>query len=344
MTETYFPFADNNGDRVYSDADFAKYYSNFFSTGVISTIGQALAVTVTSSTTVQVGTGAASIQGRQYNNDAPISFTIPTTSPTVTTAGVVVIRLNYAGRTINAFYKDANTDGLNLVQDSNYYEIALAQVQVGPSGISGLVDMRSYVQPILSPVDLTTTLQTFQTNLQNFLGTIQGILTGDVAGNLAQEITTINSNMQNFVDLVSDQTINGEKTFADDVTFSENVTFDGNVSFSGNILALMTSSESWSTTFKGLTFVFYRVGLSINFTVSGSASSTINAGESFQLNYPIFRSENLAYYQNSYGSNFYRLLSGDTDAKNFSIQNQIGSGTPVRGGGSMLIDYRKITS
>jgi hypothetical protein len=129
MAQWAFPFADNNGDRVYSDADFALFYDNLFTNGVIATIGNALRVTesATSGMRVIVKSGAAILNGRQYLNSEDVAINVPVASTTQNRTDSVILRLDIPARDITLAYKQGDT---TVRQDEEIYELQLATINV----------------------------------------------------------------------------------------------------------------------------------------------------------------------------------------------------------------------
>lgn len=96
---------------------------------------------------ITVASGAAWVNGQFYHNDALITLTIPT--PTSgTTGGRIVLRIDYAARTIRVV-RNSNSDGNSaipgLTQNSSTWEISLATFTVTTSGAIAMTDTRTYV-------------------------------------------------------------------------------------------------------------------------------------------------------------------------------------------------------
>lgn len=135
MAQWAFPFADNNGDRVYSDADFALFYDNLFTNGVIATIGNALRVTesATSGMRVIVKSGAAILNGRQYLNSEDVAINVPVASTTQNRTDSVILRLDIPARDITLAYKQGDT---TVRQDEEIYELQLATISVDSNTVN----------------------------------------------------------------------------------------------------------------------------------------------------------------------------------------------------------------
>ena len=129
MGEWAFPFADVDGDRMYSDTDFSTFYAHLFTNGVFATVGTALQIRESASLgmRIRVGSGGATINGRQYLNTEESEMTIPIASALQDREDSVVIRLNLSDRTMKLFYKQAD---VSVVRTDTTYEMQLARIKV----------------------------------------------------------------------------------------------------------------------------------------------------------------------------------------------------------------------
>lgn len=149
MAQWSFPFPDVGGDRMYSDDDFAKYYSFLYNTGVFMPVGDALLVksSPTQGMRVIISMGAAGINGRFYFNSADLALDVPVASTTQDRIDSVVLRLDMAARMVTLAYK---TNSTTVVRTDLVYELQLARVGVkrNASGITSadIEDMRANQQ------------------------------------------------------------------------------------------------------------------------------------------------------------------------------------------------------
>lgn len=233
MAQWVFPFPDNNGDRVYSDADFALFYANLFTNGVIATIGDALRVTesATGGMRVVVKSGAAIMNGRQYYNTDDIAINVPVASTTQNRTDSVILRLDVPARDITLAYKQGDT---SVQQDEEVYELQLATINVGANtvnifnnnitdkrsdesvcgystpyeelSVSGLEQQyQSMLQQIFdefsanadnNQLDLEQLLTDQQTLFQTWLSGLQDELDSNQAGNLQNQINQLTADNQ----------------------------------------------------------------------------------------------------------------------------------------------------
>lgn len=128
-TEWAFPFADNNGDRVYSDADFAKFFSAWFVNGVFINVGSGLQLldSVAGGMRITLKSGAANINGRVYYLNTDTDFTVPVASPVQDRTDSVTVKLDLTNRTMNVIYKQGDT---SVTRNNSVYELQLATIFV----------------------------------------------------------------------------------------------------------------------------------------------------------------------------------------------------------------------
>ena len=157
MTEWSFPFADNKGDRAYSDADFAKFFSVWFANGVFINVGSGLKVSGSiNGMNLTLKKGAANINGRVYYLNDDQAFSVPVASNSQDRIDSIVIRLDLASRVINAVYKQSDT---TVTRNDNVTELQIAKILVPKSSTvveeSNITDMRSNetVCGLASPTD-----------------------------------------------------------------------------------------------------------------------------------------------------------------------------------------------
>lgn len=157
MTEWSFPFADNKGDRAYSDKDFAKFFSAWFANGVFINVGGGLKVLrSTNGMNVTLKNGAANINGRVYYLNDNQAFSVPVASNSQDRTDSIVIRLDLASRVIKAVYKQSDT---TVTRNDNVTELQIAKILVPRSSTSVLESNISDMRPddtvcgLASPTD-----------------------------------------------------------------------------------------------------------------------------------------------------------------------------------------------
>lgn len=135
MAQWSFPFADNNGDRVYNDGDFSLFYENLFKSGVVATVGNALRITQQTGGGMQivVKSGAAILRGRQYYNTEDLAVNVPVASATQDRVDSVVVRLDLGSRAITLAYKQGD---VNVQRDESVFELQLATINIGRNTVN----------------------------------------------------------------------------------------------------------------------------------------------------------------------------------------------------------------
>lgn len=129
MAEFMFPFLSVGGDRSYTDTDFATFYHNLLTNGVIATVKDKLRVKETTEPgmRVEVLSGAVLIQGRQYLTTEPLILNVTPGSSTADRVDSIVAQLDMLERKIKIIYKQGSTD---LRRDENYWEMQLSIINV----------------------------------------------------------------------------------------------------------------------------------------------------------------------------------------------------------------------
>lgn len=242
MTQWYFPFADNNGDRTYNDADFAKFFSSLFTTGIFANVGDALQVTQSSSLgmRVTIGSGAAIINGRQYFNTEATSLDIAPASALQDRLDKIFVRLDLAARTIGIVYNQGNREP---ERTELVYELQIAAISVKQNATnihnSDINDTRSdsnyagYSSPFEKvPVDglvsqyedkLNSFYLDSQSDFQTWFTNLQDQLDDNQAANLQHQIDTLTAaldtkaNDSDVLHTTGDESFQGNKTFTNGV-------------------------------------------------------------------------------------------------------------------------------
>ncbi|KAB2337661.1 hypothetical protein F7731_08695 [Cytobacillus depressus] len=238
-------FNSVNGDRRYKAQDFASYFAMFIANGVFPNPSNGFQVMANNIMTVSLKAGKAWINGYFTTNDSDYNLSIDVADGVLNRIDRIVLQLNYFNREIIPVVKKGTFASTpvapTLKRDADAYEIALADIYVG-KGItsitqSNIADLRlntslcGIVHGTVQQVDTTTLFNQYQSWFGEFttakqadfvawLATLQDILSGDVAANLASRIQsleqTINSHLEHFTQL-KEQVENMELT-AENVT------------------------------------------------------------------------------------------------------------------------------
>lgn len=235
MAELMFPFLDVEGDREYTDTDFATFYHNVFTNGVIATVRDKLRVRETAEPgmRVEVLSGAVWIQGRQYLTTEPLLLNVTPGSSTADRVDSIVAQLDMLERKIKILYKQGSTD---LRRDENYWEMQLAKINVprnatavfnshivdtradltvcGYSKLQGNLDVEGLEQQYRSlleqaynefgqsaadnEIDLQQLLTDQQSLFQEWFSSLQDELDANQVANLQQQIYMLTPTRQTF--------------------------------------------------------------------------------------------------------------------------------------------------
>lgn len=135
MAQKYFPMLSIDGDRAYSDKDFAEYYKMLFQDGVAIAAGDALKIKESASGGMRVvlSGGMAIMQGFQYINTDDLTVTVPVASTTQDRTDSVVIRHDTNAREIFVAVKkgDVTVERTDLV-----WELQLATIIVPRNAVN----------------------------------------------------------------------------------------------------------------------------------------------------------------------------------------------------------------
>lgn len=217
MEESSF-FNDVDGDKVYYAEDFAEYFIPFFTNGIFNNGCQVLGNT--NDMAVNLSTGRAFIEGHRYRNKQVKTLTIDNADGVLNRIDNIVIRLDLTNRNITAqVIKGAFSDNPvapNLVRTSTIYDLRIAKISI-PAGTTEITqdlitDTRFTTTDcgnVISTVQTADTEDLFiqiQTIFDKFISDntnefdtwfehVKGQLSTDTAGNLQNQIDTINNKL-----------------------------------------------------------------------------------------------------------------------------------------------------
>lgn len=206
--EKYFPFNSVNKDRVCDATDIARYISQYFTNGIFN---NGLKVKSNNNMTVNVSVGSANINGYEYSLlDEEKTLDISTPDSTLSRIDSVIVRLDKSNRQITVQILEGSyatePSQPTLVRNNNIYDLRLANILVstGTTRITEdlITDTRftsdcgNVVQAVQS-LDTSNIFSQYQTAWDNWFKTVQDTLDENVAGNLQNQINTINTNIDN---------------------------------------------------------------------------------------------------------------------------------------------------
>lgn len=212
MAEFYFPFTSVEGDRAYSATDFATYYHNIFTSGVIATVREKLRVTEDTNVgmRVRVMDGAIFIQGRLYLLTESITVNITPGSSTADRTDSIVVQLDTLGREIKVVYKQGST---TLQRDENIWEMQLATIFVPRNATSvynsQITDKRSDLtvcgySKLQGNLDVSGMEQQYQSLLEQLINDFEQFASTN-QGNLEQLLTDQQTLFQTWLSGLQDE-------------------------------------------------------------------------------------------------------------------------------------------
>ncbi|MGB4610917.1 MAG: hypothetical protein WBH77_09895 [Saccharofermentanales bacterium] len=208
MAEKYFPMLSIDGDRAYSDKDFANFFTMIFRDGVFISSGQGLRVRANPSggMSVLIGTGQALLRGYQYANTTEMNVSIGVASSMQNRTDSIVIQHNVANREIKIVVKQGD---ITVERSDGIWELQLARIYVPKNTSSITADLitdrraESSVCGYSTPfeeVSIAGIEEQYTALFDAWFQNLQDQLDDNQAGNLQNQITnlsaTVNSNKE----------------------------------------------------------------------------------------------------------------------------------------------------
>lgn len=199
-------FNSVNGDRKYQASDFAAFFNSLLTNGVFPNPSTNLQIISNNNMTVTLKSGKAWINGYCYINDSDLILPITTADGVLNRIDRVVIQYNTVNRAINAVVKKgvfASTPvAPTLKRDADAYELGIADISIN-AGATSIVqanitdlrqnqDMCGIVNSLIT-ADTKTLFAQFTDSFNTWFNNIKNTLGSDVAGNLQNEINTLNT-------------------------------------------------------------------------------------------------------------------------------------------------------
>ena len=200
--------SDPNGDRAVSDSDIREVFKAVWSNGVttVKADGSDMQVQAVGGMKVKVMPGGCVIEGALGRNTREEMINIAQAHPSLKRIDRIVVRLDLSDSVRNMLiYKKEGTPSTtpiapNLVQQPNYYELALADIYVG----AGATDITSAVILDQRPDRELCgfVLPAFPTNFgleaitDRWQSILEGAISGTAAGSLQNSIEKLKSDIQ----------------------------------------------------------------------------------------------------------------------------------------------------
>lgn len=223
--------SDPNGDRAVSDSDIREVFKAVWSNGVttVKADGSDMQVQAVGGMKVKVMPGGCVIEGALGRNTREETINIAQAHPSLKRIDRIVVRLDLSDSVRNMLiYKKEGTPSTtpiapNLVQQPNYYELALADIYVG----AGATDITSAVILDQRPDRELCgfVLPAFPTNFgleaitDRWQSILEGAISGTAAGSLQNAIEKLKGDIQSARVGVSDVHINNASLEAELVAY-----------------------------------------------------------------------------------------------------------------------------
>lgn len=224
MAEKSSFFTSLNGDRKYKSSDFAEYFSTFIGNGVFPNPSTNLLVTANGDMTINLSPGFAWINGYMYHNTDNLTLTVEHADSALKRIDRVVLRCDFINREIRAYIKKgifaSNPIAPDLERGVNAYELSISDILVENGVISiqqskitdtrldesvcGIVTqtvreietaelyrkLQGYIDERGQDVQywMETATTQWEIDFNTWFENIKDILSGDVAGELANRI------------------------------------------------------------------------------------------------------------------------------------------------------------
>lgn len=189
-------------DRVYLAREFANYFALFVKNGVFGSPTNQLRVSPGNGLSISVAPGNAFIKGMWYNNSSMKNIVIVPNYTSSNRVDTVRVRMSDLTRTITA---EVFTGDADLVRGEDVFDLQIATVTVKPGAESitaaDIADTRpnenvcGFVTQLLRAETTNDLFAQFQAQFDQWFATVQESLSGDVAGNLQNQIDAIETDV-----------------------------------------------------------------------------------------------------------------------------------------------------
>ncbi|MCM1052446.1 MAG: hypothetical protein NC483_00490 [Ruminococcus sp.] len=207
-------FNDINGDRVYFAEDVARKLRDYFTNGIFN--NGCMVLGENDDMSVNVDIGSANINGYSYHNDSKRLLLIDNADGVLNRIDNVVLRLDLTSREIisKVIKGEFATEPVapDLVRSATIYDLRIAKINI-PAGTTtitqDLIEDTRFINSdcgnVICSVETPNTEELYaqlyakaeklikdsQKNFEDWFNTIKNTLDGDVAGNLANQITLV---------------------------------------------------------------------------------------------------------------------------------------------------------
>ena len=227
-------FNSINGDRKYDARWFAKYFASFIGNGVFPNPSSGFQVVERENMSISVRAGQAWILGYFADNDSDYIFELGNADGVLKRIDRVVLRLNFNTRQIELAVKKGAFSSAPIApalqRDADIYELGIADIYInnGATQITqaNITDTRfnaqlcGIVKGVVDQIDATNLFAQYNAAFEEWFSTIQGILDGDIAANLAAQILNVKAEVNTHSDDYTEHIPFVKATSSDGVTYS----------------------------------------------------------------------------------------------------------------------------
>ncbi|MBO3443418.1 hypothetical protein [Clostridium sp. CCUG 7971] len=246
--EKSFIFNSINGDRKMKAEDFREYFIPFISNGIYPNPSTKLQVISNTGMSIIIKEGKAFINGALYINTDDLVLTLDHADGVLDRIDRIVLRMDTIERNIKCIVKKgqfaSNPVGPSLQRDADAHELCIAEILISKGSIdikqNMIADTRlnteicGIVTGLIKEIDTTTLYNQLQAHIQEkgiemnewlkdakvffendfntWFDTVKGVLDGDVAGNLLNEINKLKETVDNLELVASNVTMSDGST------------------------------------------------------------------------------------------------------------------------------------
>ncbi|MGJ0961657.1 hypothetical protein ACR75P_08225 [Faecalicoccus pleomorphus] len=222
MSIISFPFLSRDGDRKVLYTAFRSLFHAYFTNGVFLTSGENNIQAVSKNgMTVTVKAGKCNINGVFCEIDSDVDVTLDSAGSYARTDRIVLrLNDNEESRNVSVVVLKGNPNAVALTRTGAIYDLCIAEVSIG-TGVSSIsnsnindtrldTELCGIVASTIKEFDTETLYNQIQTDLQEFKNNekanfeewyagIQDQLSGDIAGNLQNQITQLSNQMHDYL-------------------------------------------------------------------------------------------------------------------------------------------------
>lgn len=192
-------------DRDYTANQFMKYFSLFVGNGVFVSPTNQLKVIPGTGLSVIITEGWGFINGAWYHNDSNLEVPLVTNGTSNNRVDSIRLRYSESSRSISSAVFTGDT---NLVRGETVYDLELAEVIVTPGSVtisaSNITDTRTnenkcgFVKGLVEVISTEDLFSQFESIFNDWLNTVKGQVTDDLAIRLQLEFNELNQNVEDY--------------------------------------------------------------------------------------------------------------------------------------------------